>query len=129
MGLVSGGATGWFNDAVSGTVVPVTQNGPVSIYGLKLVNTTASAAYLQLFNTPASVVTLGTTVPTFVIRLGSNESVWLPMTVPLAISAAGNPLTVTANGINGTGGGLSLAGTTTSTGSTGAAISVSLFYI
>lgn len=129
MGLVSGGATGWFNDSVSGTVVAVAQNGPVSIYGLKLVNTTAAAAYLQLFNVPAANVTLGTTVPTFVIRLGSNESVWMPMTVPLAISAAGNPLTVSANGINGTGGGLSMAGTTTATGSTGAAISVSLFYI
>ena len=122
MGLVSGGVTGFFNDAVAATVVPVKQNGPVQVYGLKLVNTTAAAAYLQMFNTPASAVTLGTTAPAFVVRLSANETVWMPMTIPLAISAAGNALNVS-------GGGLSLAGTTTAGGSTGAAISVGLMYI
>jgi hypothetical protein len=122
MGLVSGGGTGFFNDAVAGTVVPVKQNGPVQVFGLKLVNTTAAVAYLQMFNVPAGAVTLGTTQAAFVVRLSANETVWMPMTIPLAISAAGNALSVN-------GGGLSIAGTTTATGSTGAAISVGLMYV
>jgi len=129
MAFISGGGSPFFNDAVADTVVAVKQVGPAQILGMKLVNTTDADAYLQIFNIPAGGVTLGTTPATFTVHLISSESVWMGFSTPLAISAAGNPLTVSASGINGTGGGMSIAGTTTATGDTGAAISVSMIYL
>ena len=105
----------FFNDAVAGTVVAIkaTQGG---IYYLKLVNTTAAVAYLQIFFLPAASVTPGTTVPDWTLRLAANESVPIPELGGLGLNAI-------TRGVPGTG--LSAAGTTTATGLTGAAISVS----
>lgn len=94
-----------FNDAVSNTAVAIAP-GRASLMSLRLVNTTAAVAYLQVFNAAQASVTVGTTTPAFVVRLGANES--------LSIGLLGLQM---ANGI-------SMAGTTTAGGSTGAAISV-----
>ena len=107
------GGLPFFNDAVAGTVVNIKSNGFADLYSAKLVNTTAATAYLQFFDAPATSVVLGTTVPKFVLRLSANET-----TNP---SEIGVPLM-----FRGTG--LSIAGTTTPGGNTGAAISVSAVY-
>lgn len=109
---VEGGASPYFFDAVTGTVKDVKASAAGQLYHLKLVNTTAAAAYLQIFNAKASSVTLGTTVATWTLRLAANESVNIPFATPLALGGSG----------------ISIAGTTTATGSTGAAISVSALY-
>lgn len=109
---VEGGASPFFNDAVAGTVVNIKASAAGQLYHLKLVNTTAAAAYLQIFNVKAASVTLGTTVATWTLRLAANESVNIPMACPLGLGGSG----------------ISIAGTTTATGLTGAAISVSALY-
>jgi hypothetical protein len=104
----------FFNDAVAGTPVLVKPMGATSIYLMKLVNTTAATAYLQVFAVSQANVTLGTTVPYWVIRLTANESV---------TAVLGGPIPALIDGA-----GLTIAGTTTPGGLTGAAISVSLLY-
>lgn len=108
------GSQPFFNDAVAGTVVNIKSNGLALLCGLKLVNTTAAAAYLQFFDAPAASVVLGTTVPKWVIRLGASETT--------------NPSDLTPP-VQFLGTGLSCAGTTTPTGSTGAAISVAAWFL
>jgi hypothetical protein len=105
------GALAFFNDAVT-TVVQV-KSGAAQIYGLDLVNTTGATAYLQVFFAPSASVILGTTAPDMTIRIAASGSKYLqfPMPVQPAVNS-----------------GLCFAGTTTATGSTGAAISVSAFY-
>ncbi len=110
------GAQPFFNDAVAGTVVAV-KSGMGFITELKLVNTTAAVAYLQIFDVAQANVTLGTTTPAMVYRLAANESVNVPLTVPLELGR-----------LKGASAGISMAGTTTASGSTGAAISVSALY-
>lgn len=104
------GSLPFANDAVSNTKVTM-KAGRGQLFALKLVNTTAATAYLQLFDKAAADVTVGTTAPDFFFRLAANESVVISTAFPYAF----------ANG-------LVLAGTTTSTGNTGAAISVTAFY-
>lgn len=106
------GALPFFNDAVAATPVNIKINGLALLKMLKLVNTTAAAAYLQFFDIPAAQVVLGTTVPKWVIRLSANETT--------------NPCDVGA--IQFTGTGLSIAGTTGPGNAVGAAISVSAAY-
>ena len=106
------GSLPFFNDAVAGTVRQIAGH-QAQLFGLRLLNTTAAAAYLQVFALPAASVTLGTTVADYCIRLAANEGLWIPFVVPVMPSG---------------GTGLSVAGTTTATGSTGAAISVAAFY-
>lgn len=103
------GTRPFFNDAVAGTKV-VVKAGVGDLYFLKLVNTTAAAAYLQLFDQVTANVTVGTTGPDWAIRLTANESVVIPVTAWQFVN------------------GLIIAGTTTPTGATGAAISVSALY-
>lgn len=98
----------FFNDAVAGTVVQVKGNGPARLKALRLVNTTAAAAYLQVFDKMATAVTLGTTAPKFAVRLAANETLVLALLQYIEVGGTG----------------LSLAGTTTPTGLTGAAVSV-----
>lgn len=100
------GAAAFFNDAVAGTVVEV-KAAPALLHGLKLLNAAGVQAYLQVFDSPAASVVLGTTAPKFAVRLGVGESLVMPLDVPIQFLA-----------------GLSLAGTTTPTGNTGASISV-----
>lgn len=89
----------------AGTVIAVsTTSNELKL--LVLLNTTAAVAYFQIFNVPAASVTLGTTVPTLSIGLPANAGMSLPI----------------ANGVKLGGSGMSVAGTTTRTGSTGAAI-------
>jgi hypothetical protein len=65
-------------------------------------------AYLQIFGLAASAVALGTTTPTWVVRLQPNES--LAWNFGDAVTIGGS--------------GMSVAGTTTPTGAATAAISV-----
>lgn len=106
-----GGAAPFFNDAVAGTVVQVKATA-AQLYSLRLVNTTAAVAYLQVWWKPSASVNIGTTAPEWVVRLAANETAVIP--IP-AMGIAKSPDT-----------GLSIAGCTTSSGAcTGAAISVS----
>lgn len=107
----------FFNDAVAGTVVQVKAGAGQLIY-LKLVNTTAAVAYLQVFDLAAASVVLGTTTPKWTVRLAANESVSVPMLLPLGMGQL-QPLATA---------GMSMAGTTTPTGSTGAPVSVSAMF-
>lgn len=107
----------FFNDAVAGTVVAV-KDAPAAIFSLSLTNTTAATAYLQIFFKKSTEVTLGTTVADLVIRLKSN-------------AGSGDIRDIAFDdGVGKPGGtGLSIAGTTTPTNSTGAAISVAATYL
>lgn len=106
------GAQQWANDAVAGAAVDIKANGAALLHGLRLVNTTAAAAYLQVFSAPHGQVVLGTTAPAFFVRLGANESLTMMLNMPLAVGGSG----------------LSVAGTTAPGGNTGAAISVTAFF-
>ncbi len=103
------GLTPFFNDAVAATKVEA-KTARAKLHVIRLVNTTAAVAYLQIFDKLAAVVTVGTTVAKTVIRLNANEI--LTLSAPDGIDIGGD--------------GLTLAGTTTATGNTGAAISVFL---
>lgn len=109
--IITNGLTPYFNDAVAGTVQQIKSTAG-NIYFLNLLNTTAAAAYLQIFFLPSASVTVGTTTPNWTIRLAANERQIIHLLIPTG----------------STGTGLSVAGTTTATGSTGAAVSVSALY-
>jgi hypothetical protein len=100
----------FFNDAVAATKVQVKGYAGL-LYALKLVNSTGSTAYLQVFHKAAADVTVGTTVADYAIRLAANESWTLLSSKPIGFDN-----------------GLTLAGTTTAGGNTGAAISVFAVY-
>jgi hypothetical protein len=128
----------WFSDDVAGTVLEI-KHGPATLDSLKLVNTTDATAYLQVFNLVQSAVVLGTTAPVMTIRLGANESIFIPIHANLtSLSGSGSNVvnfgfssfTTTQPLTTGTASptGLSVAGTTTATGSTGAGISVLALY-
>lgn len=107
------GSLPFFNDTVGATVVNIKASGQALLCGLKLVNTTAAAAYLQFFDMPAANVTLGTTIPKWVVRLGASETT--------------NPSDLTPP-VMFSGTGLSCAGTTAPNGATPAVISVAAWY-
>lgn len=111
---VTGGASSsalpFFNDSVSTTSVQVKASGAAYLYALNVVNTTGATAYLQLFGT--ATASLGTTSPTWVVRVPGTSSVTFASSLPIAIAGSG----------------LCLGGTTTSTGGTPAVLSVSLGY-
>lgn len=117
-----GGAIPFFNDAVAGTAVQVKATVG-QIYSLSLTNTTAATAYLQVFCKPLASVTLGTTAPDFAIRLKTNAGAGDERDVVFPVGTCGLSATGTPGGT-----GITLAGTTTATGSTGAAISVMATY-
>jgi len=106
------GAQQFSDDAVTAPVNIKAAAG--FIFLLNLINTTDADAYLQVFDKPAADVVLGTTVPKFFLRLPASSSLLLPMQAM--------PIDLTK------GTGMSIAGTTTSTGASTAAISVSAFY-
>lgn len=108
------GSLPFFNDNVAATPVNIKSNGAALLCGLKLVNTTAAAAYLQIFDVPAASVVLGTTVPKWVIPLSASETT--------------NPSDMTPP-IQFTGTGLSIAGTTTAGGSVGAQLKVAAWFL
>jgi hypothetical protein len=100
------------DDNVAATVKQI-KLGPGLIFGLKIVNTTAAAAYLQMFDKAASAVTLGTTVPYVWFRLSANESIMIGLNEPITFGGSG----------------MSIAGTTTPTGSSAAILSVTALYL
>ena len=107
-----------FSAQVTGTKVGVedgtaTNGKIVTLRYLVMLNTTAAVAYLQIFNLDVASVTVGTTVPVQSIGLPASSAMVFP---------------VPESGIYLGGRGLTLAGTTTRTGSTGAAIDVNLGY-
>lgn len=110
------GVLPFFNDGVAGTVEDIKPPGntPTAglLYFLQLLNKTNADAYLQLFNLPASGVTLGTTAPSIVYHLAANADLVIPMPMPLALGGTG----------------ISAAGTTGASNATGAAISVTAHY-
>lgn len=104
------GSLPFSNDAVNATKVAV-KSGRGLLHMLRLINTTGATAYLQVFDKLSADVTVGTTTPDWFVRLGSNESLQLPIPVP-------------AQFLNG----MVIAGTTTATGNTNAAISVTALF-
>ena len=113
-GAASGGAKVYFNDAVTTAVQVKATVG--QLYSLSLTNTTAATAYLQVFCKPSASVTLGTTAPDFVVRLKTNAGAGdeRDLAFPVGVCSGGT--------------GLTIAGTTTATGSTTAAVSVMASY-
>lgn len=106
------GAIPYSNDNVAATVAQVKASGPAMIHALKIRNTTAAPAYLQVFAKPSGAVNLGTTVPDFFVPLAASESVTIPLTTPIRLDGSG----------------LSLAGTTAAGGNTGAQLTVLAVY-
>ena len=95
----------------AGTVIQVKATAG-TVLCLDLINTTAAVAYLQIFPTPSASVTLGTTLPLTSVGLAASG------TKAFCYPGAG---IVTSSGI-------SIAGTTTPTGNTGAAINANIVY-
>jgi hypothetical protein len=114
----SGSGKAFFNDAVAATAVQIKATTG-QLYLLDLVNTTAAAAYLQVFFKPSASVTVGTTAPDMTIRLLASVGKTLVLTVPVGYPPGTTPQTA----------GLTVAGTTTATGAVGAAISVSAVFM
>ena len=101
-----------YSGQVAGTVVNIPSTKAVVLKSMLLINTTAAVAYLQMFNVPAAQVTLGTTAPTLSIGLPANAG--LVLSIPLGYKFGDTAFSV--------------AGTTTRTGSTGAAIDANFVY-
>ena len=89
-----------FSEQVT-TVQNVKSSGPVTVYSLVFFNTTAAKAYIQMFREPADGVNLGTTVAPIKIPLPASSGITLSM----------------SNGWFASPNGLSIAATTTRTGS------------
>ena len=96
-----------FSSSVT-TVEDVWTNGPITIHTLIILNTTAATAYIQMFATSSTHVSLGNTVADKVIPL--------PASSGIAVNVG--------DGWFLGGNGLSLGATTTRTGSTTAACDV-----
>ena len=94
------------------TITNVDATNHVTIGTMKLLNTTAAVAYLQIFNVPLASVTVGTTTPT--------ESIGLPASAGLVMSIP--------NGQYYGGSGFSVVGTTTRAGTVTATIDVNFGY-
>lgn len=99
-----------FHSAVDGTKVQVSAV-PVDIGAYHILNTVAAITYVQFFYKLAASVTVGSTTPDFTIALPAS---------------GGATLNFSGKGWR-TRGPLTIASTTTATGSTGAASHVSLY--
>ena len=100
-----------YSAQVGGTKAEV-HGKAATIYGIALLNETAAVAYLQLFKRASADVTVGTTAPDLSLGLPANGG--LTLSFPRGFILGGEGLTV--------------AGTTTRAGSTGANISVNIIY-
>jgi hypothetical protein len=85
------------------------------VYGWSILNTTSAIAYCQVFNLASASVTVGTTTPDYVIPIPANGT-----------TGAGNNILGEIGIAHGTG--ITIACTTTRTGSTNAACDVLFFY-
>src|SRR3972149_3110184 len=101
-----------YSDTVGGTKVEVSDNPNVLIYAFHLLNTTAAAAYLQVFDADSDNVTVGTTVADYVFGLSANGMATIMLPKPKRHSV-----------------GFTVAGTTTATGNTGANIQTVISYV
>jgi hypothetical protein len=104
-------ATGIYNAQVTGTKAEVTDNPNSDIWMIDITNTTAAAAYLQIFDADADNVTVGTTTPTFTIGLAANQSKNIVLPKPIRLAT-----------------GFTVASTTTRTGAVSAAQEVTIAY-
>jgi len=100
-----------FSASVTATVTAI-KNGPGQVFGWQIVNNTGAIAYAQMFNKKASDVTVGTTIPDYVVPLPANGGAVMP---------------VSRTGINHSTG-ISIACTTTRTGNTSATCDVVMFF-
>ena len=91
----------------AGTKVELDAQGPVTLKMVYCLNTVAAVSYFQVFFRKAADVTVGSTVPD--LSFGIPASAAFSMPIP-------------SNGIRRGGNGLTVAGTTTREGSTGAAV-------
>lgn len=101
-----------FSAQVSDTVTDVDGTAPVAVKTLVVANTTVAAAYLQIFGKAASDVTLGTTVPNHVIPILGTGGIALNFGEGWFVGGTA----------------MSVACTTTRTGSTAAAMDIFLTY-
>ena len=101
-----------FSSVVDDSPGILVQTGKTLLYGFSIVNSGAAATYLQLHDAAALTdVTLGTTVPTYVIAIAASAHKDRSLCKPLYFSL-----------------GLVMFSTTTPTGDTGAGTVVSLEY-
>lgn len=111
----AGSLSPFFNGAVSNTVVDIKASAGAILAYLRLISG-ATAAFLQMFNKPAAQVTLGTTVPAWVVQLAASQD----------LTIVNGLVQLPQLGLLNLGGsGLSIAWTTTSSGSTAPANAVS----
>ena len=101
-----------YSGSVTGTVIAISSRTCV-FSSIQFLNTTAAVAYLQVFNLPAASVTIGTTAPvaSFGVAASGTQTIPFPR-----------------DGWFVGGSGCSVAGTTTSAGSTGASQDVNIVY-
>jgi hypothetical protein len=96
-----------FSASVGATKTAV-KTGPCRVYGWQILNTTAAIAYVQVFNKALADVAVGTTTPDYVIPLpASGGAVFGPSDIGIDHDTA-----------------MSIACTTTRTGSSGATCDV-----
>lgn len=112
IGATMGGALPFFNDAVT-TAVDIKAAARGQLYFLKLINSTAAAAYVEFFTVPHAAVTLGTTAPAWTIHLAANEAL-APLVFPQGVDLGGSAISV--------------ACVTAPNGATPAAVSISALY-
>ena len=105
-----------FSNVAVTTVVQIKATR-ADLRSLSVSNNTAAAAFLQVFCKPSASVTLGTTAPDFVVQLKTNAGAGDERDIPFPIGVC-----------YVTGTGLSVAGTTTATGSSTASIQVFATY-
>ena len=101
-----------YGGTVSNTKVEVTDNVDVLLYGFHIQNTTAAVAYLQVFDKDADDVTVGTTVPDYVIGVAANNQCDIVFQKPKRHST-----------------GFTIASCTSRTNNTGAAQEVTIQYV
>lgn len=110
----SGGLGLPFSASVNATKAQVKATAG-NVYGWNIVNNTAALAYCQVFNLASASVTVGTTVPDYVIAIPGNST-----------TGAGNSVALDLGISHSTG--ITVACTTTRGGLTGAACDVLFFY-
>jgi hypothetical protein len=107
------GGTSIYSGSITNTVTSV-KSSAGQLYGWHLYNPNASAAYVQIFNLATGSVTLGTTGPTMALTLPANSGATmnLPQGIPFGTA-------------------ISIAVTTTRTGSTapGSSCDLNFFYL
>ncbi len=95
----------------TGTVTDITTNTDHLIYSIAIRNNNAAVASLQIFDAPASAVTLGTTAPTLSFGMAISGVDFMEFNPPIQLKS-----------------GFSIAATTTRAGNTGGSIDANISY-